>query len=162
MMQEMVGFWDGSGISWTICKQSAPCSRQISAPTPITQFLQAEYSSWRPTNSVKHWRQEHWSEDNSSQFITAIHWQYGITVKSRKWMPLGHVPRNAQPRSYPYAAMSERWAAQAANSDTCLCQRTLRIVTLYNRTRAPSLPCTLCTAKLTNSLTSLLSTTAAQ
>ena len=28
------GFWDGSGISWTICKQSAPCSRQIATPTP--------------------------------------------------------------------------------------------------------------------------------
>ena len=27
-------FWDGSGISWTICKQSAPHSRQISTPTP--------------------------------------------------------------------------------------------------------------------------------
>jgi len=23
-----MGFWDGSGISWTICKQSAPRSRQ--------------------------------------------------------------------------------------------------------------------------------------
>jgi len=23
-----------SGISWTICKQSAPCSRQITTPTP--------------------------------------------------------------------------------------------------------------------------------
>jgi len=30
----MMGFWDGSGISWTICKQSAPCSRQITTPTP--------------------------------------------------------------------------------------------------------------------------------
>ena len=30
----MVGFGDGSGISWTICKQSAPRSRQITAPTP--------------------------------------------------------------------------------------------------------------------------------
>jgi len=27
-------FWDGSGISWTICKQSAPRSRQITTPTP--------------------------------------------------------------------------------------------------------------------------------
>ena len=26
-------FWDGSGISWTICKQSAPHSRQITAST---------------------------------------------------------------------------------------------------------------------------------
>jgi len=30
----MMGFWDGSGISWTICKQSAPRSRQITTPTP--------------------------------------------------------------------------------------------------------------------------------
>jgi len=34
MRQEMIGFWDGSGISWTICKQSAPHSRQITTPTP--------------------------------------------------------------------------------------------------------------------------------
>ena len=31
----MVWFWDGSGISWTICKQFAPCSRQITTPTHI-------------------------------------------------------------------------------------------------------------------------------
>ena len=30
----MMGFSDGSGISWTICKQSAPCSRQITTSTP--------------------------------------------------------------------------------------------------------------------------------
>jgi len=29
-----MGFWDGSGIRWTICKQSAPLSRQITTPTP--------------------------------------------------------------------------------------------------------------------------------
>jgi len=29
MRQEMIEFWDGSGISWTICKQSARRSRQI-------------------------------------------------------------------------------------------------------------------------------------
>ena len=34
MRQEMVGFWDGSGVSWTICKQSAPCFRQITTPAP--------------------------------------------------------------------------------------------------------------------------------
>ena len=27
-------FWDGSGISWTICKQSAPHSRQTTTSTP--------------------------------------------------------------------------------------------------------------------------------
>ena len=30
----MVGFGDGIGISWTICKQSVPHSRQITTPTP--------------------------------------------------------------------------------------------------------------------------------
>ena len=30
----MMGFMDGSGISWTICKQSAPRSRQITTTTP--------------------------------------------------------------------------------------------------------------------------------
>jgi len=34
MRQEVMAFWDGSGISWTICKQSAPCSRQITTSTP--------------------------------------------------------------------------------------------------------------------------------
>jgi len=31
MMQEIMGFWDGSGIS---CKQSAPRSRKITTSTP--------------------------------------------------------------------------------------------------------------------------------
>jgi len=42
------GVWDGSGISRTICKQSAPCSSQITTPTVqhlIAQFLQAACSS---------------------------------------------------------------------------------------------------------------------
>jgi len=34
-----------SGISWTVRKQSAPRSRQITTPTPLTQFLQAGCSS---------------------------------------------------------------------------------------------------------------------
>jgi len=34
MTQEMMGFWGGIGISWMICKQSAPWSRQITTPTP--------------------------------------------------------------------------------------------------------------------------------
>jgi len=29
----MRGFWDG-GISWTICKQPAPRSRQVTTPAP--------------------------------------------------------------------------------------------------------------------------------
>jgi len=43
-----------SGISWTICKQSALCCRQITTPTPHHSiFLQAGCSSQRQTNNVK-------------------------------------------------------------------------------------------------------------
>ena len=49
----MTEFLDGSDISWTICKQSAPHSRQKQYEHLITQFLQAGRSSWCPTNSVK-------------------------------------------------------------------------------------------------------------
>jgi len=38
MRQEMMAFWDGSGISWTICKQPAPRSRQLTTPTPHHNF----------------------------------------------------------------------------------------------------------------------------
>jgi len=34
MSQEVMGFCDGSGIGWTICKQSALRSTQITTPTP--------------------------------------------------------------------------------------------------------------------------------
>jgi len=34
MRQETMRFWDGIGISWTTCKQSAPRCRQITAATP--------------------------------------------------------------------------------------------------------------------------------
>ena len=33
------GVWGCCGISWTICKQSAPCSRQITIPAPHHSFF---------------------------------------------------------------------------------------------------------------------------
>ena len=45
-------FGDGSGISWTTCKQSVPRSRQTTTPVPHHSFLQAGCSTWRPTNNV--------------------------------------------------------------------------------------------------------------
>jgi len=44
----MMGFRDGSGISWTICKQSAPRSRQITTPTP-------HHSETLLTDEMKHY-----------------------------------------------------------------------------------------------------------
>jgi len=41
-----MGWWSGSGINWTICKSSAPRSRQVTTPA-------SHHSSWCPTYSVK-------------------------------------------------------------------------------------------------------------
>ena len=35
----MMWFWDGTGTSRTICKQSAPHSTQITTPTPNHSIL---------------------------------------------------------------------------------------------------------------------------
>jgi len=51
-----MGFWDGSGISWTICKQYPSRSRQqlnTAHQHLITRLLEAGCSSWRQTDSVK-------------------------------------------------------------------------------------------------------------
>ena len=39
------GVLECSGVSWTICKQSAPHSRQITTPTP--------HHSWHIKNEIK-------------------------------------------------------------------------------------------------------------
>ena len=56
MRQETMGFRDGSGISWTICKQSAPCSRQITTATPYHWIFYRPDALAQPTVS-KHGRQ---------------------------------------------------------------------------------------------------------
>ena len=56
MRQEMVEIPpDGSSISWTICKQSAPRSRQITTPTPHhSNFYRSDaLPDAGPTNSIK-------------------------------------------------------------------------------------------------------------
>jgi len=68
MRHEMMGFWDGSGISWTACKQSAPRSRQITTLTPHQSFLQARCSSWTPTNSVKAHLHKHYINYSHTSF----------------------------------------------------------------------------------------------
>jgi len=48
----MIEFWDGSGISWTICKQSARRSRQITTPTPHHSIFTGWMLFLMPDNSV--------------------------------------------------------------------------------------------------------------
>jgi len=51
------GVWDGSGISWTICKQSAPCSRQITTPTSHHSIFTGRMLLQTPNQTVsKQWR----------------------------------------------------------------------------------------------------------
>ena len=55
MRQKIKRFWDGSEtqITQTICKQFAPCCRQITTPTPNRLLFQAGCCSWPPANSVE-------------------------------------------------------------------------------------------------------------
>ena len=54
MRQKIVGFWDGGGISWTICKQSAPCCRQITRPTPDHSIFIGQMLFLTPTHTHTH------------------------------------------------------------------------------------------------------------
>ena len=74
-----------NGISWTICKQSAPRSRQITTPTPhhISQFLQASVKCrlvlpfwYRLSQDVLKKRPLNGCSSSSS-----MHWQYTNTQK---------------------------------------------------------------------------------
>ena len=58
-----MGIWDGSGISWSICKQSAPRSRQVTTPTPhhsiftgwvlfVTPIQQCQSTNTKQTRSI--------------------------------------------------------------------------------------------------------------
>ena len=49
-----MGFRDGSGISWTICKQSAHWSRQITTPTPRHSIFPDRMLFRMPIQ--QHWR----------------------------------------------------------------------------------------------------------
>ena len=54
-----MGLWVGSGIRWTICKQSAPRSRQITTPTPHHSiFYRLDALPDAQLTVSKHWRQK--------------------------------------------------------------------------------------------------------
>ena len=52
----MTGFWDGSGISWTICKQSAPCSTDYPTNNSSLSFYRPDALPAAQPTASKHWR----------------------------------------------------------------------------------------------------------
>jgi len=66
MRQEMMGFWYGSGIIRTICKQSAPCSREITTPTPHHSIFTGRMLFLMPNqqcqNTEGNYRPINWNE----------------------------------------------------------------------------------------------------
>ena len=52
-----MGFRDGSGISWTINKQSAPRSRQITTPAPHHSSVNTPATFWYVVEFILDW---HW------------------------------------------------------------------------------------------------------
>ena len=81
MMQEMMWFRDGSGIIWTVCKQSAPRSRQITTPTPWVQIAVATLSC----NSVRqtvhtHRASVHQAAKLSAALLRIATIEYGLAL----------------------------------------------------------------------------------
>ena len=71
MRQEMMGFRDGSSISWTICKESASCSRYNHTNTQSRNFYRPDaLLDDQPTVS-KLWRQitayQNWNNNSEPQ-----------------------------------------------------------------------------------------------
>ena len=56
------GFWESSGISWTICKQSAPRSRQITTTTPHHSIFTGRMLFLTP-------KQQHQSTEGNLRYI---------------------------------------------------------------------------------------------
>jgi len=69
-----MGFWDGSGISWTTCKQSTSLQTDNHTNTSSLNFLQAGRSSWRQTNSVKALKALHFTRKKPTIAISATVW----------------------------------------------------------------------------------------
>ena len=53
MRQKMTEFLGCSGISWTICKQSAPRCRQITSPTPHHSIFTGRMFSLKPNQQCQ-------------------------------------------------------------------------------------------------------------
>ena len=72
MGQAIMGFRDGSGISWTTCKQSAPRSTQITTPTP-------HYSSFTDRMLFLTPNQQRQSAESTRTFLKDIPQKYSKT-----------------------------------------------------------------------------------
>jgi len=70
MRQEMMGFGDCSGINWTICKQSAPHSRQITKPTPHHSIFKGQMLFLMPNQQCQSTEGE--KHANKLTLITAL------------------------------------------------------------------------------------------
>ena len=78
----MMGYWDGSGISWNICKQSkqsAPHSRQITTPTPHHSIFTGQMLFLMPN------QQRQSTEDNSSRLMKTNYMHNYCSVIERNW-----------------------------------------------------------------------------
>ena len=103
----MTGFWDGRGISWTICKQSAPHSRQLTIPTPHHSiftgrmlFLAPNQQRQSTEGIVNYWessQSDHYMTENDSD-----NWQ--LWCCCIKW------PETQQIPTYP------RWSSRTCFS----------------------------------------------
>ena len=130
-----------SGISWTICKQSAPHSRQITTPTPHHSIFYRPDAlpDAQPTVS-KHWRHysfKMWHEMNSGGRTSSGIWHPQLLTTVRKtnacfcsvtafrplfcsWRLSTRIPWNSALQQ-PDLSSTENWLSFIALPLTCRC-----------------------------------------
>ena len=92
MRQEMIGFGDGSGISWTTCKQSAPRCRHNHTITS-NQFLQAGFSlpNQQCQSTVGHtpnkWRNK--TKESWQPLQVYLKWRKNVKVAHTRLLSIG-------------------------------------------------------------------------
>jgi len=93
----MIGFWDGSGISWTVCKQSAPRFRHTATPAPCHSIftgrmlfvmsvnVSATSVNALKANSILFEQRDKSSPVNSTHYVMFYHVQHDdriVTISS--------------------------------------------------------------------------------
>jgi len=143
MRQEMTGFGDGSGISWTICKQSAPRSRQITKPTPhhsivtgwmffLTPNQQCQSTEGtRCNNCINDFLKNKTRKTSDCSFVLTVrHGQYNsqlVKLPPKYEVQQGRLRRQRRPKPQTYVTCTKNLVKiRSVVSEMWLCRQTHR------------------------------------
>jgi len=102
MRQEMTGFLDGRGISWTACKQSAPRSRQTTTPASQNSIFTGWMLFLTPRPNRLYQSTDKKGKGNRGETELVVQ-NYSVTISAAEIDPPSTfpVPADGVARKYP-------------------------------------------------------------